>query len=416
MLRSLFSGVSGLRGHQVMMDVVGNNIANVNTAGFKTSSAVFQDLLSQILSGAGAPNNDNGNGGTNPMQIGLGSRVAGITTSFTQGALQVTGRSTDIAIQGDGFLVVSVGGQQMYTRAGNLAFDANGNLVTVDGGMVQGWSADPITRTIDTTGPIGSLTMPPGQLLAPVNTSTVRLGNMLSANAAVNDTVTTGITVYDTQGIGNDLKFTWTKTGTNAWTCAAEDGGGTALGSCALTFNPATGLMATQTPATWTISPLPAANWPNPVTIDFGDPNVDADALKEFGGQSSASAVNQDGSTAGTLQSFKVSNDGVITGVFSNGRSQAVGQLALALFNNPSGLEKAGSSMYLVTPNSGVALVGTAATGGRGTFAAGSLEMSNVDLAAEFTNLIVAQRGFQANSKVITSSDELLQDLLSLKR
>src|SRR5688500_18420937 len=138
MLRSLFSGISGLRGHQLMMDVVGNNIANVNTTGFKGSSAVFQDLLSQVLSGAGSPQGQMG--GTNPAQVGLGSRVAAIQTSFNQGALQVTGRSTDMAIQGDGFFVVNVGGQQLYSRAGNFDFDANGSLVSVEGGMVQGWA------------------------------------------------------------------------------------------------------------------------------------------------------------------------------------------------------------------------------------------------------------------------------------
>ena len=415
MLRSLFSGVSGLRGHQLMMDVVGNNIANVNTSGYKGSSAVFQDLLSQVLSGAGAPTNEVG--GTNPAAVGLGSRVAAIQTSFNQGALQVTGRSTDIAIQGDGFFIVNQGGAQMYSRSGNFDFDGSGQLVTVGGAKVQGWMAAPGSGVINTTGPIGDLRMPPGQLLPPVQTTEIRLGKMLSADATVGTSFTSAIVAYDTQGQPNNIQFAYTKTGPNAWSIDAFDNTATNIGTVSLTFDPATGYIASKTPDPWTITPTnPVANWPGPITIDFGDPTVDADALTEFGGISTASVLDQNGSEAGTLQSFKISSDGVITGVFSNGKNQAVGQLALASFNNPVGLERAGSSMFRTTANSGVPQIGIAGAGGRGSLAAGSLEMSNVDLAQEFTNLIVAQRGFQANSKVITSSDELLQDLLNLKR
>jgi flagellar hook protein FlgE len=414
MLRSLFSGVSGMRSHQGMMDVVGNNIANVNTTGFKSSTATFQDLLSQIVSGAGAPTNLVG--GTNPAQVGLGSRLSAITTNFSQGALQVTGKSSDLALQGDGFFVTERNGQQMYTRAGSFNFDANGNLVSPDGAFVQGWMADPVTKVINPNAPIGNLTMPPGQLIAPVNTSTVKLGNMLSAGAAIGDTVPTKVEVYDTQGVESTIDFVWTKTAANTWTCDATDEAGTNIGNVTIVFDPATGEIQSTTPATWTIQPqVPAANWPNPITIDFGNPATDPDALKEFGGLSTAQAIRQDGMPAGTLQSFKIGNDGVITGVFSNGASQAVGQIAIASFNNPPGLEKAGNSMYRMSADSGLPQIGVAGTGGRGLLAAGSVEMSNVDLSQEFSNLIVAQRGFQANSKIITTSDDLLQTLINLK-
>jgi len=414
MLRSLFAGVSGLRGHQQMMDVVGNNIANVNTTGFKSSSAVFEDLLSQIMQGASAPTTLQA--GTNPAQIGLGSRLAAITTNFTQGALQVTGKSTDIAIQGDGFFIAKAGGQQVYTRSGAFSFDANGNLTTVDGALVQGWMADPVTHQVDATAGVGNITMPPGQLIPPVQTTSITMGNMLSANAAVGTTVTQPSVSYDTQGIENDLKFTFTKTATNTWTCDAFDNTGTNIGTVTLNFDPATGLLQTQTPATWTVTPTtPAANWPTPITVNFGASPADPKALKEYGGASTVQALNQNGEPAGTLQSFKISNDGLITGVFSNGQSQTVGQLALAAFTNPAGLEKAGNSTYRESADSGLPEIGTAGIGGRGTLAAGNLEMSNVDLSQEFTNLIIAQRGFQANSKVITTSDDLLQTLLNLK-
>lgn len=414
MLRSLFSGVSGLRGHQTMMDVVGNNIANVNTTGFKQSSVTFQDLLSQTLAGAGAANENVG--GTNPAQVGLGSRVSAITTNFSQGALQVTGKSTDVAIQGDGFFVAETGGQRLYTRAGNLQFDANGNLQTPEGAYIQGWMADPITKEIVTTNPVTRLTMPPGQLIPPVKTNQITIGSKLSSEAAVGDTVTTAITAFNTQGEGNDINFVFTKTANNTWTVDSTDEFGAAAGSATLTFDPATGALATQTPATYTINPTPAANWPTGIEIDFNGTGKGAQPITEFGGQTSLTAFSQDGTAAGSLQSFSISSSGVVTGVFSNGTSQPVGQLALAIFNNPSGLEKSGNSMYRTSPNSGEPQVGTALGGGRGALAAGSIEMSNVDLSGEFTNLIIGQRGFQANSKVITTADQLLETLLQLKR
>ncbi len=414
MLRSLFAGVSGLTGHQTMMDVVGNNIANVNTTGFKGSTVSFQDLLSQTLAGAGAPTDLNG--GTNPAQVGLGSRVGAITTNFNQGALQVTGKSTDVAIQGDGFFIAEGGGQRLYTRAGNLQFDANGNLQTPDGAFIQGWMADPVTKTITTTDPIGRISLPTGQLIPPTKTNEITVGSKLSVEALVGDTVTTSITTYNTQGEGNDVDFTFTKTGTNAWSVDAVDEFGAAIGSAAINFDPATGQIASQVPATFTINPTPAANWPTGITIDFAGGSSGSQPLTEFGGPTTVTVYSQDGTPPGTLQSFNISSTGVVNGVFSNGTSRAVGQLALASFNNPAGLEKAGASLYRITPNSGEAQVGTPGAGGRGSLAAGSIEMSNVDLSQEFTNLIIGQRGFQANSKVITTSDQLLETLLQLKR
>lgn len=413
MLRSLFSGVSGLRAHQQMLDVVGNNIANVNTTGFKGSNIVFQDLLSQVLAGAGAPTDIQG--GTNPAQVGLGVGVGGITTNFTQGALENTGKSTDVAIQGDGFFIAKQGGQELYTRAGAFGFDAFGNLVTPNGSLVQGWMADPVSHAIDTTRAIGNLTMPPGQLIPPVNTSTITIGRMLSANAAVGDQARTASTVYDTQGVASQVSFVFEKTADNTWDCKAYDSTNAEIGSVSITFDPLTGFIASTAPAAFTIQPTtPLVNWPNPITIEFGATGA-ANSLQEFGGQSTVGAQHQDGSAAGTLQSFKIANDGVVSGVFSNGVTRQVGQLALAAFNNPAGLEKAGDNFYRTTPNSGIAQIGIAATGGRGKLSAGNLEMSNVDLSQEFTNLIIGQRGFQANSKIITTSDDILQTLLSLK-
>jgi flagellar hook protein FlgE len=290
-LRSLFAGISGLRAHQTMMDVVANNIANVNTVGYKSSNAVFKDTLSQTLKGAGAPTaGANAVGGTNPAQIGLGVQLGAISTNFGQGAGQLSGRTLDQMIEGDGFFAVDTGTETVFTRAGSLSLDQDGSLVTPDGNLVQGWMGDPATGVL------------PGTL------------------------------------------------------------DGTTMGA---------------------------------VKIPIGTPADPA---------------------AASLLSYSISRDGTITGVFSDDTKRVIAQLSLALFTNPGGLEKVGGTMFRSTANSGTAQIGTAGTGGRGKLSGGVIEMSNVDLAAEFTNLIISQRGFQANSRIITASDQILEDLVNMKR
>src|SRR5437868_8808927 len=221
MLRSMFSGVSGLRSHQTMMDVIGNDIANVNTVGYKSASVIFQDVLSQTIRGAGVPGgNLNGAGGTNPTQVGLGVTIGAISTNFTQGASQLTGRSTDLSIQGDGFFVVRHGAQQLYTRAGSLNFDALGRLVTADGSVLQGWAAD-ASGTINANAAVGDLSMPLGQSTAPTVTGNVRLGGNLPADGAVGTQIVTSLTVYDVQGMPIDATLTFAKTVADAWTVTA---------------------------------------------------------------------------------------------------------------------------------------------------------------------------------------------------
>src|SRR4051812_21154943 len=414
MLRSMFSGVTGLRSHQAMMDTIGNNIANVNTVGFKSSQVVFQDLLSQMLKGASSPAGG-GAGGTNPAQVGLGVKVGAITTLFNQGASQSTGRATDVAIQGDGFFMANLGGQQLYTRAGSLSFDTAGRLVTPDGGTVLGWSADR-AGNIDHNQPVGQLLMPPGQVSPPAQTHGLTITGNLPSDAATGDVLSTSIGVYDQEGVFNNITFKFTKSATaNQWSATAFDPAGTAIAGSTKTldFDPTTGQLTTATPYTFTPT---AGTWDTTgMTVSFGtagDPN----ALVQFAGNPRVAATSQDGSPIGELQSFSIAQDGMVTGVFSNGRTKALAQLAMANFNNPAGLDKVGGTMFRATVNSGLPQVGVAGGGGRGLLAAGTVEMSNVDLAQEFTSLIVAQRGFQANSRVITSSDELLQDLVHLKR
>jgi flagellar hook protein FlgE len=392
-----------------MVDVIGNNIANVNTAGYKSSSVVFQDLLSQVLSGAGVPTSTAG--GTNPAQVGLGVKVAGISTSFTQGASQLTGRATDLSIQGDGFFVVRQGAETLFTRAGALSFDAVGRLTTSDGGVLQGWIADAV-GAINTNGAAVDLSMPLGQTLAPSATSAMELGGNLDAATAIGQPIITAITVYDQLGTPISVSASFTRTAANTWDFAVDtNGDATYEAAGSLSFDGTSGALLSANP---TITMLTGA-FPGAVTVDFGavgSPN----ALVQYAGESSVAAISQDGYGLGSLQSFAIGQDGIVTGVFSNGRNRPLGQIALGNFTNPMGLEKAGGSLFRPTVNSGLANIGVAGAAGRGTLLGSTLEMSNVDLAREFTNLIIAQRGFQANSRVITASDELLQDLVNLKR
>ncbi|MGY1914582.1 flagellar hook protein FlgE [Blastococcus sp. SYSU DS0973] len=416
MLRSMFSAISGLRAHQTKMDVTGNNIANVNTVGFKSSATVFQDTLSQAVRAGGQPAEDRG--GTNPAQIGLGVKLAGITTNWTNGAAQSTGRSTDFMIEGDGFFVVAgAGGQQLFTRAGSFDFDATGKLVTPDGSILQGWVAD-ANGDVNPNGPVEDLVVPYGQIVNPKSTTAGSIMGNLPSDVADTSAFQLGADMYDSQGVLHKVAYDFVKTGDNAWNVSVTHADGTQLmGPTGIVFDAAGNLTTPAGPdhVLGAFNPndaLPAGSypsWDNDVTIRLA-------GLTQFGGTNTVAAPKPDGYALGSLQSFSLGNDGTIMGVYSNGLRQPLGRLALASFNNPSGLEKAGNSAFRVGVNSGLANIGQAGVGGRGELMSGALEMSNVDLSEEFTGLIIAQRGFQANSRVITASDELLQDLVNLKR
>ena len=402
MLRSMFAAVSGLRSHQTMMDVVGNNIANVNTTGFKSSRATFQEAMAQTLRGA------SGTGqalaGTNAMQIGLGSQVASVDGVFTQGSTQMTGRTGDLAIQGEGFFVVGQGAETFYTRAGAFNFDESGYLATPTGARLQGWMVDEATGQINQNGPIGDLQLPMGTVIPPKMSEEVILGGNLPAGGE--DPVLTSITAYDVEGEPYDISIRMTPDAANddAWSLeySVDDGA---------TWLPTTpGGLTFQDGALIDDSPLGIVGPENEALT------IDVTALSQFGGSPTAEARSQDGAAMGFLRGFEFAQDGTITGRFSNGETAQLGRVALATFNNPGGLVREGDSLFAGSPNSGEAIIGAPGGGDAGTLAPGALEMSNVDLAQEFTNLIIAQRGFQANSRGITASDELLQELVNLKR
>jgi flagellar hook protein FlgE len=391
MLRSLFSGISGLRAHQQMMDVTGNNIANINTAGFKSSQATFADTLSQMVRGAGAP--QAGNGGTNPAQVGLGVRLAGIETNFAQGAAQVTGRNTDMMIQGDGFFVVGGGGEQLYTRSGSFSFDTDGRLVGSGGKVVQGWTA--VDGVTDPSSAPSDIRLPIGVLLPPTETTAAVVGGNLPGDSTSTTPIVRSITVYDALGNESTMSVSFARVSQQVWTATVSNGA-TSSAPQTLTFD--------------------AEGHPSPNSITLGGIQVDLSQVTNFAGADTVAALSQNGGEMGSLQAFSIGQDGTLVGIFSNGLKSPLAQLAVANFNNPPGLEKVGDSMYRTTVNSGAVQLGVAGSGNRGVVQGGALEMSNVDLAQEFTNLVIAQRGFQANSRMISASDELLQDLVNLKR
>lgn len=410
MMRSVFSAISGLRNHQTLLDVVGNNIANVNTTAFKMGRVVFQDILSQTIRGASTPSDTRG--GINPAQIGLGMTVGGIDTISTQGNLQNTGKNTDLAIQGDGFFVLSSGRQQLYSRDGSFDLATDGSIVNPATGLhVMGWNAT--NGVVDTSGAPQNLRIPIGEgVIGKVTTNLNLKGNL---NRDATTPFTTTISSYDSTGGEHKVSMSFTKTGANTWTwtTASADTDGTTVGAPSngtLTFDSTTGKVTVPNPLpTMQVTP-PAGTGAAAYTV-----TVDPSALTQLASTNDLTAVG-DGMQAGSLVSFSIGASGEISGIYSNGLNVPLGKVAMALFPNQGGLVKTGANMFTVSPASGVAQVAPPDTGGRGTISAGFLEMSNVDLAQQFTSMIIAQRGFQANARIITASDEMLQELVSLKR
>ena len=482
MMRSLYSGVSGLKNHQTRMDVVGNNISNVNTTGFKSSRVTFSDTLSQTLSGASAPTENRG--GTNPKQIGLGSATSAIDTLFTDGSVQSTGVNTDLCLSGNGLFIVKDGNLSYYTRNGNFKFDKEGYYVNSDGLKVQGWSATTPGETISTNGQPSEICIPAGKTMAAAATKVATFSKNLDAaepridsmtvtykdgtTEAVADGTTTVVkvgqngynnkevssitlkmsdgttttetsgafklknskpkttiaTIYDSLGNAHKVTIYMTKTKVdsakgNQWTISLDPAGskqqeikesdGTTttviMEDATLQFDVNGGLTMGSASAKLTLTN--GAGTGQSVNMTFDD-------VTQYAGSSTAFATT-DGNAAGTLKSVSIDSAGVITGTYTNGLNVQEAQVAIAQFNNASGLTKTGNSLYTESNNSGTPNIGTISDLGC-TVTPSSLEMSNVDMASELTDMIVTQRGYQSNSKIITVSDELLETLINMKR
>lgn len=463
MMRSLYSGVSGLQNHQTRMDVIGNNVSNVNTTGFKRGRVNFQDMISQQLSGSARPTEEKG--GVNPKEVGLGVTVASIDTVFTQGNLQSTGISTDVAIQGNGFFLEKNGEKSYYTRAGAFGLDRDGTLVNpANGYKVQGWMAREVDgeMIVKTSASTEDLTIPVGSKDPAKATQNVNFACNLNKNTPlipenpteadiVKGTWDTEFKIYDSFGNTHNLnvKFTRVADNPNQWRATVQiDPENAEYTQTRIGFGTTDGMENTfliNFDNTGTLQSVTdtAGNKSNPtgeviLQASFAVPDANADEngnpyrqtlninLGTIGSQintvtqsassSSTKAFYQDGYTMGYLENFKIDSSGVITGVYSNGTNKTIGQLAMATFTNQGGLEKAGDNTYVESINSGIANIGTSGIAGKGTLLAGALEMSNVDLTEQFTDMIVTQRGFQANGKTITTADTLLETVLSLKR
>lgn len=466
MMRSLFSGVSGLQNHQIRMDVIGNNISNVNTIGFKKGRVTFQDLFSQYMGSASGPNERRG--GINPKQVGLGVTTASIDTIFNAGSLQNTGVKSDLAVSGNGFFVLRNGDENFYTRAGAFDVDAEGWLVNPANGMrIQGWNAELAagTSTINATGQVNDVRIPMQVKDPAKETAIVRLSSNINKNTPIlpenpTDAERTEGTwvieqeIYDAFGNPHVLQLNFTRNGEipNQW-----------LVTTAIDPN-----LEAPTPATVSIGGVPSADGTfivsfdnfgllqsisnngggldaegalqvdfeievadtNPVveegglegpqiqnfTVDLGAVGSFTDSITQFASASSSKAYFQDGYTMGYLKDFTIDQSGSVIGTYSNQQKRVIAQIALATFSNPEGLEKVGDTNFTTTINSGLANIGEAGTVDRGAILSGKLEMSNVDLSEDFTDMIITQRGFQANSRTIRTADQMIQELLTLKQ
>ena len=465
MMRSLYSGVSGLNNHQTKMDVIGNNISNVNTTGFKKGRVNFQDILSQTLSGAARPTENKG--GVNPKQVGLGMNIASIDTIHTQGSLQTTGVNTDLAITGEGFFIQRDGDKILYTRNGALGLDRDGFLVNPANGMkIQGFrTVENIdgTTSIDTQTSLVDVIIPVGQKESAKATTIVRYKSNLNSltptippnpqeKEILNGTWRTSIDVYDSRGNKQELQINFSKLVNeedvevpNQWRAEVNviDVQGRPVtdilsqvdtnnplvdNTFIVAFDEAGSILSIQDDVEQgelitgegrniflNLSYNIIGSEPMNLQLDLGNAG-EYNGITQFASPSSTNAFFQDGIKMGYLQGFKIDDTGVITGAYSNGTKKPLGQVALAAFTNPGGLSKVGESYYTQTNNSGLADVGAPGSKSAGLIKSGVLEMSNVELSNEFTEMITTQRGFQANSRTITTSDTLLEEILRLKR
>ena len=447
MEKSLLAAVSGIEANQTYLDVVGNNVANANTTAYKAQSADFTDLLAEQISGASAPLPNGQGAGINPIAVGSGVRIGSVSNDQSQGALVQTNVPTDVAIQGSGFLVAVQNGQTLYTRAGNLTLDANGNLATQSGGLIQGWTAN-AKGVVNSNAPIGPVAIPAGTTMGAQPTATFTLGGNLpvwSGTGTPPSDVTQTVNAYD--ALGNSIPVTFTfsplntpaNTASNAgqWTMQASvptpgsPGSTTQLWSTPVpvVFDTSTGQIKSINGTAVTAGSSTTVSVNTPSGYDFPAPAPPATGSSQWnitfpatGGTSSVTqyaapstlSATPDGFASGTLAGFSIGGDGVITGSFTNGKNLPVGQLAMAIFSNPGGLADQGSQMYAASPNSGQANIGTPSTGGRGNLVGGSLESSNVDLASQLTDLIIAQEAYQANTKVVSTTATNLQALTQM--
>jgi flagellar hook protein FlgE len=430
--------LSGLTAESTALSAIANNLSNQNTTGYKDTSVLFSDLFYQNLGTTGSGD---------PIQVGAGVEIGSMPSLFTQGSISATGVPTDVAIQGSGFFAVqNANGTIDYTRAGDFSVDSNNFLVTSDGQQVLGYPA--VNGVINTGAGIAPLQLGAGTISPPTATANVQLTLNLDASSPAGTTFSTPITIYDSLGAAHTLTATFTSAGPSAatgpdqgdstWTYSlsvpSTDLNPTVVGGVS---TPQTGIVSTGTltfngdgvlvadggtaaaPTLGNITGIPItgfADGAENMSFNWNVLNGTSPVITQVAATSSTTSAGQDGSSSGSLVNFAIGSDGTITGSFSNGETEALGQLALANFANVNGLQLNGSTDFTPTLASGPAVVGIPGSGELGTLSGGSLELSNVDIATEFANLIVAQRGFEADAKAVTTFDQILQDTIALKQ
>ncbi|HEX3698136.1 MAG TPA: flagellar hook protein FlgE [Polyangia bacterium] len=424
LISSLYTGASGLDANTTDLSVIGDNIANSNTTGFKASRADFSDAMAQQLIG----------GDSGISQIGLGVQVGSIQQIITQGSLSNTGIATDLAIQGNGYFAVkgTHDGQSgtYLTRDGQFTVDATGNLVNADGLTVQGYMADATGKlaTSPSDLKVGASMAPPSAsanitMQANLNAEDPAIAAAFDpANPTTTSNTSNSVTVYDASGAAHQVDVFYTKTAANTWTWNAMTAGVAApVGTGTLTFDPAgTGALVSQT---GTIS----ATFPNmtaaqTINVNFGDGTGGVPAgtgllgVTQFSSPDSTSKISQDGFAAGSLANVSIDSSGKINGAFTNGQTRVIGQVATAVVASADKMSRVGGNLFMTNNQSGDATIGAPSTGGRGGITAGALEQSNVDLANEFVHMISTQRAYQANGKTVTTADALLVELMNIKR
>jgi len=456
LLASLGTGVTGLNDFQTSIDVIGNNIANVDTNGFKSSDVSFQDQISQLISGVTPPSGILG--GTDPQQIGLGSSVANTTHDFTQGQLNITGQPSQMAVNGNGFFIIKTANGPQYTRAGNFTLDSNQNLVDPNGNFVQAFPA--VAGVVNNSVAPTNLQIPVGNLSIARASANVTFGGNFNSSVPVGaafgaaaSSFNLGYQIYDSLGNAHNLTLTFTKEhvtaggpdpagGGTEWTyqlstndptisgiagpAFAADGdpaeppafsflygGANPFINGEVAFNTAGQMIVAGGETTGNGTPTYTFNFTNGAASGQ-NVALNLTAFTQLNGATTAATTNQDGLALGTLNNFTVGQNGTVTGQFTNGLTQALGQIALANFTNAGGLVDNGNNLYSQSANSGLAQVSQPQSGGTGAVIGGAVESSNVDLSKQFTQLIVSQRAFEANARTITASDTILTDLLQI--
>ena len=411
---TLYGAISGLNAEQELLGVISQNIANVNTTGYKSSNMSFAQMMQQTLSGGTAPTATLG--GTNPEQVSGGSAVGigAVDVNMSQGSLQTTGIKTNMAISGHGFFVIKTPSGYAYSRSGDFTLDAQGQLVTPQGNFVMGWMAQNGNLTGESQGNISPITIQPNMTMTPSATTSMTVtGNLNAALATASSSTTTGsgtttrsapVTVYDSLGdpVTLNVNFsnpTATANSGTSWTVTVTDPPSTtSIGSGTVTFSN-TGALASGSTVTVNLQNQNGSQTPQKVTLNLGAMTADAASTSLSG--------TANGYAQGVLSNYTVGSNGVITGTFSNGQTQAIAQVSLANFNNAAGLLNVGNNLWQQSANSGTAKIGQPGSGSLGNISSGSLEESNVSLANQFVNMIQAQQGYQANAKVISVAQAL---------